>query len=209
VTAIPPSQDEMTRFRVLLAEDDADARDLLAKVLISFSHVVIAKVATGREAVIQAKLHFPDAVLLDVHMPDGSGIEAAEQITRANPGTVVILFTGDPALALDAHQVEVTSAVAFLPKPTPPAILDGTLRLAMQRAKERDHAVADAELKLAERKTIERAKGILMKLTGATEEDAFRRMQRASQTLSISVFHVARDIEAHEWRPLARELLEP
>ena len=197
----------MSRFRVLLAEDDADARDLLAKVLVSFGYVVIARVGTGREADEQARRHSPDAVLLDVHMPDGSGIEAAEQITRAKPGTVIILFTGDPALQLDERQVAVTSAVAFLPKPTPPAILDGTLRLAMERARERDHAVADARMRLAERKSIERAKGILMKLTGASEPDAFQRMQREAMNLQIRVIDVAHDIEAHEWGPLSPELL--
>ena len=197
----------MTRLRVLLAEDDAEARDLLAKVLVSFGHVVVAQVATGRDAVAQAALHRPDAVLLDVHMPDGSGIEAAEKITRANPATVIILFTGDPALELNATQVLATSAVAFLPKPTPPAMLDGTLRLAVQRAKERDMAVAEVEGKLFERKIIERAKGILMKLTGASEADAFRRMQRASQNLGIRMLDVARDIEAHEHGPLPKGLM--
>ena len=37
----------------------------------------------------------PDVVLLDVHMPDGSGIEAAELITQTVPGVAVVLFSGD------------------------------------------------------------------------------------------------------------------
>src|SRR5215211_4916985 len=104
-------------IRVLLAEDDDNARTLLVDLLNTLGHVVVAEVATGREAYLRAQELVPDVVLLDVHMPDGSGIEAAEKITSSTPGVAVVLFSGDQSIQLSDKEVETTSAIAFLPKP--------------------------------------------------------------------------------------------
>src|SRR5439155_27193725 len=130
---------------------------------ITMDTVTVAKVSTGREAYERAHELIPDVVLLDVHMPDGSGIEAAERITHDTPGVAVVLFSGDQTLVLSDRDVEATSAIAFLPKPAPPRVLDSTIRLAATRAKELSSARKDAESAkqaLENRKVIERAKGI-------------------------------------------------
>jgi AmiR/NasT family two-component response regulator len=157
-------------IRVLLAEDDDNARTLLVDLLNTLGHVVVAEVATGREAFEKAHELVPDVVLLDVHMPDGSGIEAAEKITHDTPGVAVVLFSGDQSLVLSDKEVESTSAIAFLPKPAPPRVLDSTIRLAARRAKELSSARKDAQSskqQLENRKVIERAKGILHGIVGA------------------------------------------
>ena len=87
--------DSTSRIRVLVAEDDDNARALLIELLGTLGHTVVAEVSTGREAFERAKDVVPDVVLLDVHMPDGSGIEAAERITQTVPGVAVVLFSGD------------------------------------------------------------------------------------------------------------------
>ena len=160
-------------IRILIAEDDDDARALLVELLNTMGHVVVAEVSGGREAIERAKDVVPDVVLLDVHMPDGSGIEAAEQIAAQVPGVAVVLFSGDESLVLSEREVTATTAIAFLPKPTPPRVLDATLRLAVSRAREFAIAKQDAQAArgaLENRKTIERAKGILMRRTGSSEQ---------------------------------------
>jgi response regulator NasT len=136
-------------------------------------------------------------VLLDVHMPDGSGIEAAEKITHGVPGTAVVLFSGDQTIQLSDQQVAATAAIAFLPKPTPPRVLDSTLRLAHSRAKELAEArkdAASAKQALENRKTIERAKVILMRRTGSSEQEAYRILQRTSQDRSVPMVEIARAV---------------
>ena len=196
--------DEMTQIRVLLAEDDASARTLLAQVLVACGHIVVAQVSTGRESVERALALNPDVVLLDVHMPDGSGIEAAEKITRERPGTAVILFTGDASTALSDEQVSATAAVAFLPKPAPPPVLDAAVRLAVNRAQQLKLAraeVDDARKRLDDRKLIERAKGVLMKRSGLDENEAYRTMQRSAQNRGLTLVVIAKKLidEAPPW----------
>jgi response regulator NasT len=188
-------------IRVLIAEDDDNARSLLADLLRNLGHTIVAEVSTGREAYERAKDVVPDVVLLDVHMPDGSGIEAAELITQTVPGVAVVLFSGDASLTLSDRDVTATAAIAFLPKPAPPRALDSTIRLAATRAKELTSARKDAESArqaLENRKTIERAKGILMRRTGASEQEAYRILQRTSQDRSVPMVDIARAVLASE-----------
>jgi AmiR/NasT family two-component response regulator len=190
-----------TRIRVLIAEDDDNARALLADLLGTLGHTVVAEVSTGREAFDRAMDVVPDVVLLDVHMPDGSGIEAAERITKSIPGVAVVLFSGDHTLTLTDRDVTATAAIAFLPKPAPPRVLDSTIRLAATRAKELMAARQDAESArqaLENRKTIERAKGILMRRTGSSEQEAYRILQRTSQDRSVPMVEIARAVLASE-----------
>ena len=92
--------DPATPVRIVIAEDDDNARALLVEVLASLGHSLVAEAACGTDAVAQARTHRPDAVLLDVHMPDASGVEAAKTIASELPGTAVVLFTGDHSLTL-------------------------------------------------------------------------------------------------------------
>jgi response regulator NasT len=186
---------------VLIAEDDDNARSLLVDLLSTLGYAVVAEVSTGRDAIERANDVLPDVVLLDVHMPDGSGIEAAERITQTVPGVAVVLFSGDESVTLSEHEVTATAAIAFLPKPAPPRVLDSTIKLAAQRAKEFATAKHDADAArqaLEHRKTIERAKGILMRRTGSSEQEAYRILQRTSQDRSVAMIEIAKAVLASE-----------
>ena len=188
-------------IRVLVAEDDAVARATVVELLVALGHMVVAEVETGAEAIEKARQFTPDAVLLDVHMPGASGVQAAEEIANALPGTAVVLVTGDLSLTLSTADVLRSTAVALLPKPTPPTTLDATLRLAVSRARELLAArkeAADAKQQLEARKLIERAKGLLMRRTGSSEQEAYRIMQRSSQDRSVPMVDIARAVIASE-----------
>ena len=193
--------DSGNSIRILLAEDDDNARALLVDLLGTLGHVVVSEVNSGREAVERAQEVVPDVVLLDVHMPDGSGLEAAERITQLVPDVAVVLFSGDQSLSLTEREITATAAIAFLPKPTPPRTLDATLRLAVSRARELSSARKEAEsarAQLENRKTIERAKGILMRRTGSSEQEAYRILQRTSQDRSVPMVEIAKAVLASE-----------
>jgi response regulator NasT len=189
--------DSAAAVRVLVADDDAEGRELLVAVLDALGYDVVAEVGTGRDAVALVDTHKPDIVLLDVHMPDGSGIDAAKQITAAHDGMAVVLFTGDETLALSEQEVDETAAISMLAKPAKKAQLDAALRLALANARRLRGARQDADAarqELADRRTIERAKGILMRRTGCSEQDAYRILQRSSQDRSVKMADVAQEV---------------
>ena len=184
-------------IRVLVAEDNALERSTLVDLLGVLGHMVVAEVDSGAEAILKARQFTPDAVLLDVHMPGANGVQAAEEIALALPGTAVVLVTGDLSLTLSSADVLRSTAVALLAKPTPPATLDATLRMAVIRARELLTArkeAADAKHQLESRKLIERAKGILMRRTASSEQEAYRIMQRSSQDRSVPMVDIARAV---------------
>ncbi len=189
--------DVSTVIRVLVAEDNALDRSTLVDLLTALGHMVVAEVGSGADAIASAHQFAPDAVLLDVHMPGASGVEAAQEIAIALPGTAVILITGDLSLSLSSNDAARSAAVALLSKPTPPTMLDATLRMAVIRARELLAArreAADAKEQLESRKLIERAKGLLMRRTGSTEQEAYRIMQRSSQDRSVRMVDIARAV---------------
>jgi AmiR/NasT family two-component response regulator len=191
------NHDISTRLRLLLAEDDIAARETLTEVLQSLGYDIVAAVSSGVEAADRAREMKPDAVLLDVHMPDGSGIEAAEVISRTLPGIAVILFSGDDNVSLSDKEAVTTGALAFLPKPVPPKMLDSTIRLAVTRSAALRSAKKDAteaKAALEARKLVERAKGILMRRTGCSEPDAYRILQRSSQDRSKPMVEIAKAV---------------
>ncbi|HEY0971216.1 MAG TPA: response regulator [Gemmatimonadales bacterium] len=199
VPTVPDSSSQV--IRVVLADDDPVAREMVADLLSALGHEVVATAAGGREAVGLALEHHPDAVLLDVHMPDGSGLDAAVELARALPGTAVVLVSGDAELRLTDIEVYESTAVAYLPKPVPPASLDATIRLAVARGRSlaaaRREAV-EARGALEERKIVERAKGVLMRRMGATEQEAYAVLRRSSQDRSLPMVEIARAVLASE-----------
>jgi DNA-binding NarL/FixJ family response regulator len=57
---------------------------------------VVAEAGTVEEAIAQARLHQPDIVVMDVRLPDGSGVEACREIRAELPETRVIMLTSFP-----------------------------------------------------------------------------------------------------------------
>jgi DNA-binding NarL/FixJ family response regulator len=81
-------------IRVLLADDHGVIRDGLGRLIAALDGVALVGVARdGAEAVEQAALLAPDVVLMDLDMPVIDGIEATKQISKAQPGTAVLVLT--------------------------------------------------------------------------------------------------------------------
>jgi DNA-binding NarL/FixJ family response regulator len=81
-------------LRVLVADDHPMYRRGLRAVLESSPAIeLVGEATTGCEAVELVREHQPDLVLMDLHMPELSGIEATRRISALNPGTAVLVIT--------------------------------------------------------------------------------------------------------------------
>jgi DNA-binding NarL/FixJ family response regulator len=92
------SRDTKT-IRVLVADDHAILRQGIASLVNSEPDMaLVAEAGTGREAIVQFRLHRPDIVLMDLQMPDMGGIEAIAGIRGEFPGARIVVlttYTGD------------------------------------------------------------------------------------------------------------------
>jgi response regulator NasT len=167
---------------VLIAEDETIVRLDIRAQLEDSGYIVCAEARNGLEAVELARSMLPDLAILDVKMPELDGIEAVRRIVLERSIPVVMLTAyGDEELVRRAGEA---GAFAYLVKPFRSNELMPAIETAIARHQEmaalRDEAetLADA---LAARKSIERAKGLLMEHESLSEGDAFARLRRASQ----------------------------
>ena len=83
-----------SRIRILIADDHPVVREGLRSMLFTVDDMqVVGEASTGAEAVSQARVLQPDVVLLDVRMPDGTGLTVLDRVKAASPGSSVIVLT--------------------------------------------------------------------------------------------------------------------
>jgi DNA-binding response OmpR family regulator len=126
----------VTRSSVVIADDDADIRGLIRIACVRADLRVTAEAADGVDALAAMTLDPPDLAVLDVSMPEMTGIEVCRRI-RADTrlaGICILLVSA----AVDERSVEAgfgAGADAYMQKPFSPRQLTARLReLVEQRA---------------------------------------------------------------------------
>ena len=92
----------MGQLRVLLCDDHPIVRDGLRLLLGELGMDVVGEAATGEEAVDSAAALLPDVVVMDLHLPGMSGVEATRVIKQRHPqvGVLVLTMLDDDAALL-------------------------------------------------------------------------------------------------------------
>jgi DNA-binding NarL/FixJ family response regulator len=97
---------------VLLVDDQEDFRALARELLTHAGFEVVGEAASAGDALRDERRLRPDLVLLDVRLPDGSGVEVARSMSTLEPAPrVVLVSTADYAYAVAS-----CGATAFLLK---------------------------------------------------------------------------------------------
>jgi two-component system, NarL family, response regulator DevR len=90
-------QIEARPLRLLVVDDHEVVRQGLVSLLERREHFqVVAEAGTAAEAIEMARKFEPDIVVMDVRLPDGSGIEACREIRAEFPATRVVILTSYP-----------------------------------------------------------------------------------------------------------------
>ena len=169
-------------MRILIAEDETIIRLDLRGLLERAGYEVIAEARDGEEAVELARAHSPDLAVMDVKMPRLDGIEAARRILEERPIPIVMLTAFDQRELVE--RAAEAGVFGYLVKPFREQDVVPAIELARARHEELAAVRADADSlaqALADRKVIERAKGLLMEREKLNEADAFARLRKASQ----------------------------
>lgn len=183
-------------LRVVVAVADAAVRARLADDLAAWGHAVTARATAGPEGASDSSAPRPDVVLVDSRPAARRGADAEALAAWGAPAPAVVLVVEerDPML----RDVELAGgAFAVLSTRALPAQLECVVRLAAARGRELAAARADAagaRQELADRKTLERAKGILMRRTGSSEQEALRILEHSSETSATPLATLARAV---------------
>ena len=117
----------MSDIRVLVADDHSVVREGLRRVLSAPGFVVVGEAATGEEAVRRAAELTPDVVVLDISMPEGSGLQIVERLRQAAPAARVLMLSVHDGTEYVLESVR-KGAHGYVRKDTTPAELREAIR---------------------------------------------------------------------------------
>jgi DNA-binding response OmpR family regulator len=115
---------EMATRRVLIIDDEKPIQEAVRLCLETFSSWEVLTASSGREGLVKAEAEQPDAVLLDVLMPDMDGVTILQHL-RKNPVTQsvpVILLSANVSLVEAAQFIEM-EVMGLITKPFNPTQL--------------------------------------------------------------------------------------
>jgi diguanylate cyclase (GGDEF)-like protein/PAS domain S-box-containing protein len=147
----PPATGADAALRVLVVDDRPELRDSLQALLDGEGGWRTELAAGGREALDRLEEHGADIVLLDLIMPDLSGLEVIDRIAEAGIDTRIIVVSGEPTFE-HVQRALTRGAVDFIRKPYEPGELLSTLArvrdavLLERRAREMEQRLLRSEL---------------------------------------------------------------
>jgi response regulator NasT len=191
-----------TPTRVVIAEDEAIIRLDLKELLEEEGFSVVAETGRGDEAVDLVRSLRPDLAILDIKMPGLDGLAAARQITADRLAAVLVLTAFSQRDLVE--QARDAGAMSYIVKPFQKSDLIPAIEIALGRHAELqslEDEVSDLAERLEARKTIDRAKGVLMDKHGQSESDAFRFLQKEAMNRRTKVHEVAELVLKGELAP--------
>ena len=189
-------------IRVVIAEDEAIIRLDLKETLEEEGYEVVGETGRGDKAVDLVRELRPDLAILDIKMPGMDGIEAARLITKDRICGVLVLTAFSQREVIE--QARDAGALAYLVKPFQKTDLVPAIEVAIARFREMQalNGEVDAlEEQLEARKSIDRAKGILIDQCTMSESDAYGFIQRGAMNHRTTMKAVADMVIAGTLRP--------
>ncbi len=131
-----PDPEQFSRMKVLIVEDQADARAILRLMLGELGITQIFEASDGKEAhdFMDAAFEMVDFIVCDWNMPNMSGLEFLKETRAKGINTPFLMVTGrgDMGSVVDAREGGVNG---YIKKPFSPAQLEVKLRICMERQK--------------------------------------------------------------------------
>jgi len=184
-------------LRVLLLDARVDRARDLARALKDAGCQVVAQLVAPVDLHATLRAVQPDLVIVDMDSPDRDTLEDMQRITSEQPRPIVMFVDESDS---ESIRTAVRAGVAgYVVKGASPERIRPVLEVAVARFEQFQalrNELARAQSTLAERKVIERAKGILMEKRGYSEEEAFRMLRKMAMNQGIRVAEVARHVLA-------------
>jgi response regulator NasT len=182
-------------MRVLIVDESPERAAVLREGLERTGYEVAAALAAPIELLRAVEQVRPDVIVIDTESPSRDVLEHVVLITRDQPRPIVMFASdGAPDAIRDAMRAGVS---AYVVDGLDAARVKSIVEVAVARFGEYQRLreeLADANLKLEERKLVERAKGILMKARAVGEDEAFQALRRMAMDRGKRLGEIAQQL---------------
>ena len=193
-------------IRILIADDHAVFRSGLRALLEKEEDFqVIGETGTGTETMRRVAKGNVDVLLLDINMPDINGLELVSFVKNNEKyASIPLVIVSTEGSERDREKGLGLGADAYLVKPFQKSDLVPAIEVAIGRFKELRNLTGELDAlgeQLEARKTIDRAKGLLIDECGMREQEAFSFIQRTAMSERTKMRDVADRIIDGSLRP--------
>lgn len=182
-------------LRIILVDDQPERTALLRDALLAQGYQVVAVLQTGVDLVRLVSDLKADVIVADLESPDRDILESMRQVTYEHARPVVMFAQdGRPETIRAAIEAGVAAYVVdgLAPERVRPVLDVAIARFA--QFQDLRGELDKARSTLAERKLVERAKGILMKRRNCDEDEAYRAMRRMAMDQKARLVDIANKI---------------
>lgn len=182
-------------MRVLVVDDSEERAALLREALLSAGHDVAASLSSPLELLRSVEALKPDVIVIDTESPTRDVLEHVVMVSQSSPRPIVMFSSDAGGEAIrDAVRAGVS---AYVVDGMDAGRVNSIVEVACARFDEFQRLrieLAEANLKLSDRKLVERAKGLLMQSRGISEDEAYHALRRLAMSKKARLGDIAQQV---------------
>ena len=186
-------------MRVLVVDESDERAALLREALTAAGHEVAASLSSSLELLHAVEALQPDVIVIDTESPTRDVLEHVVIVSQSSPRPIVMFASDSGGEAIrDAVRAGVS---AYVVDGLDTSRVNSIVEVACARFEEYKREfqrlkieLADANLKLSERKLVERAKGLLMQSRGLSEDDAYHALRKLAMAKKQRLGDIAQQV---------------
>ncbi|MCC9620451.1 ANTAR domain-containing protein [Thalassospira sp. MA62] len=186
---------KLEEYNILVIDEDPDRAAIVERGLVESGYTRVSRIGTSHNLVERIQALAPDIIIIDLENPDRDTLEQMFQVSRAIARPIAMFVDqSDASMIQEAVSAGVSAYVVDgLRQDRIRPIVDMAIsrfNVFDQLRRERD----EAQAKLNERKLIERAKGLLMKEKGLSEEDSYALLRKNAMKQNRKIYEIAQSV---------------
>jgi two-component system, response regulator / RNA-binding antiterminator len=186
-------------MRILVVDESDERAALLGEALSAAGHEVVASLSSPLELLRAVDALHPDVIVIDTESPTRDVLEHVVIVSQSSPRPIVMFASDAGGAAIrDAVQAGVS---AYVVDGLDASRVNSIVEVACARFEEYQREfqrlkieLAEANLKLSERKLVERAKGLLMQSRGVSEDEAYHALRKLAMSKKQRLGDVAQQV---------------
>jgi two-component system, response regulator / RNA-binding antiterminator len=178
-----------------LAEDLEERAAILRDGLARAGHEVVASLSSPLELLRAVERLRPDVIVIDTESPTRDVLEHLVIVSQSSPRPIVMFASDSGGQAI--REAVRAGVSAYVVDGLDAGRVNAIVEVACARFDEFQRLkveLADANLKLSERKLVERAKGLLMRSRGISEDEAYHALRKLAMSKKLRLGDVAQQV---------------